>query len=80
MRKNANKWIHVSERLPDDEELLYWTAHEDESVVLHGWSKTNGFIYNWEVDDLKKRVKMGNVVAWMPIFKPESYKERGIEE
>lgn len=69
------EWILCSERLPENEKLLYWTTHEDGTVMLHGWLKTNGFIYNWEVDDLEKRKRMGQVVAWMPIFEPEPYKE-----
>lgn len=70
---NEQQWISCSERLPKDEKMLYWTTHEDESVVLHGWSKRHGFIYNWEVDDLEKRKRMGQVVAWIPIFEPEPY-------
>lgn len=69
-----DKWIPVSERLPEEESLLYWTTHEDGSVVLHGYTKRNGFIYNWEVDDLEKRKRQGDVIAWTPIFQPEPYK------
>lgn len=73
--KKIGEWIPCSERLPENEKLLYWTTHEDGTVMIHGWLKTNGFIYNWEVDDLEKRKRMGQVVAWMPIFEPEPYKE-----
>lgn len=72
-------WIPVSKRLPEDETLMYWTTHEDGSLVMHGYTKRNGFIYNWEVDDLEKRKRQGQVIAWTPIFKPEPYKEEVIE-
>ena len=68
------EWISVSERLPEDETLMYWTTHEDGSLVMHGYKKRNGFIYNWEVDDLEKRERQGHVIAWTPIFEPEPYK------
>ena len=71
----VGKWIPVSERLPEDETLMYWTTHEDGSLVMHGYKKRNGFIYNWEVDDLEKRKRQGQVIAWTPIFEPEPYKE-----
>lgn len=70
----VDEWIPVSETLPEDETLLYWTTHEDGSIVLHGYTKRNGFIYNWEVDDLEKRKRQGQVIAWIPIFEPEPYK------
>lgn len=70
----VGEWISCSERLPEEESLLYWTTHEDGSVVLHGYTKRNGFIYNWEVDDLEKRKRQGDVIAWTPIFYPEPYK------
>lgn len=74
----GSKWIPCSERLPEDETLLYWTTHEDGSLVLHGYNKSNGFIYNWEVDDLEKRKRQGQVIAWVPIFEPAPYNaERG---
>ena len=73
-RPLVGKWISCSERLPEEESLLYWTTHEDGSVVLHGYTKRNGFIYNWEVDDLEKRKRQGDVIAWTPIFYPEPYK------
>ena len=74
----VGEWIPCSERLPEDETLLYWTTHEDGSLVLHGYKKSNGFIYNWEVDDLEKRKRQGQVIAWIPIFEPTSYNaERG---
>ena len=68
------KWIPCSERLPEKENELYWTTHEDGSVILHGYTKSNGFIYNWEVEDLEKRKRQGGVVAWMLIPQPESWK------
>ena len=68
-------WIPCSERLPDNESIMYWTTHEDGSVVMHGYTKKNGFIYNWEVDDLEKRKRQGDVIAWMPLPLPEPYKE-----
>ena len=70
----GGKWIPCSERLPDKEYELYWTTHEDGSIVLHGYTKKNGFIYNWEVDDLELRKRQGGVVAWMLIPQPEPYK------
>ena len=57
--------IPVSERLPNGEDGLYWTTHEDGSLILHGYTKNNGFIYNWEVYDLEKRKRQGEVIAWM---------------
>ena len=81
------KWIPCSERLPEKEGELYWTTHEDGSVILHGYTKSNGFIYNWEVDDLEKRKRQGGVVAWMLISQPEPWeaklaelKEGGLDE
>ncbi len=71
----GGEWIPCSERLPDDESIMYWTTHEDGSLVMHGYTKKNGFIYNWEVDDLEKRKRQGDVIAWMPLPLPEPYKE-----
>ena len=78
-----NYWIPCSKSLPDKllaeaEKLLYWTTHEDGSIILHGYTKRNGFIYNWEVDDLDKRAKQGQVVAWMPIYEPQPYVEKSV--
>lgn len=74
----ADNWIPCSERLPEEKENeLYWTTHEDGSVIQHGYRKEHGFIYNWEVDDLEKRERQGDVIAWMPNTQPESYK--GVE-
>ena len=70
----GGKWIPCSEKMPDKEYELYWTKHEDGSIVLHGYTKKNGFIYNWEVDDLELRKRQGGVVAWMLIPMPEPYK------
>ena len=70
----GGKWILYSDKMPDKEYELYWTTHEDGSIVLHGYTKKNGFIYNWEVDDLELRKKQGRVVAWMLIPMPEPYK------
>ena len=70
----GGKWVPCSEKMPDKEYELYWTTHEDGSIVLHGYTKKNGFIYNWEVDDLELRKRQGGVVAWMIIPLPEPYK------
>ena len=70
----GGKWVPCSEKMPDKEYELYWTTHEDGSIVLHGYTKKNGFIYNWEVDDLELRKRQGGVVAWMLIPMPEPYK------
>ena len=70
----GGKWVPCSEKMPDKEYELYWTTHEDGSIVLHGYTKKNGFIYNWEVDDLELRKRQGRVVAWMLIPMPEPYK------
>lgn len=72
---DSGEWIQCSERLPEDESIMYWTTHEDGSLVMHGYTKKNGFIYNWEVDDLEKRKRQGDVIAWKPISLPEPYKE-----
>lgn len=72
------EWIPVKDRLPEKENELYWTTHEDGSIVLHGYRKENGFIYNWEVDDLEKRKRQGSVIAWMLIPCPDPYEE-GLE-
>lgn len=69
-----DEWIPCSEMLPEDESIMYWTTHEDGSIVMHGYMKKNGFIYNWEVDDLEKRKRQGDVIAWMPLLLPEPYK------
>ena len=71
----VGEWIPVSERLPNGEDGLYWTTHEDGSLILHGYTKNNGFIYNWEVDDLEKRKRQGEVIAWMLIPEPEPYRK-----
>ena len=73
-------WITCEVEMPKDETLMYWTTHEDGSIIMHGYLKRNGFIYNWEVDDLEKRKRQGNVVAWMPIFKPQPYKKEGADD
>lgn len=70
----GGKWILCNDKMPDREYELYWTTHEDGSIVLHGYTKKNGFIYNWEVDDLELRKRQGGVVAWMLIPMPEPYK------
>ena len=70
----GGKWVPCSEKMPDKEYELYWTTHEDGSIVLHGYTIKNGFIYNWEVDDLELRKRQGGVVAWMIIPLPEPYK------
>ena len=70
----GGKWVPCSEKMPDKEYELYWTTHEDGSIVLHGYTKKNGFIYNWEVYDLELRKRQGRVVAWMLIPMPEPYK------
>lgn len=70
----GGKWVPCSDKMPDKEYELYWTTHEDGSIVLHGYTKKNGFIYNWEVDDLELRKRQGGVVAWMLIPMPEPYK------
>lgn len=74
-KANTQRWIPCSERLPEDESTIYWTTHEDGSIVMHGYTNKNGFIYNWEVDDLEKRQRQGDVIAWMPLILPEPYKE-----
>ena len=71
----VGEWIPCGERLPEDESIMYWTTHEDGSLVMHGYTKKNGFIYNWEVDDLEKRKRQGSVIAWMPLPLPEPYEE-----
>lgn len=76
LQTKSDNWIACSKELPKDETLLYWTTHEDGSVILHGYSKEHGFIYNWEVDDLEKRKRQGQVIAWMPIYEPQPYVER----
>ena len=71
----ADQWIPCSERLPEEKDNeLYWTTHEDGSVIQHGYCEGLGFIYNWEVDDLEKRERQGDVIAWMPNTQPEPYK------
>ena len=78
-RQPKTDWIPCEVEMPKDETLMYWTTHEDGSIIMHGYLKRNGFIYNWEVDDLEKRKRQGKVVAWMPIFKPQPYKKEGAE-
>lgn len=70
----VGEWIPCIERLPEEDGNLYWTTHEDGSIILHGYTNRNGFIYNWEVDDLEKRKRQGGVIAWMLIEEPEPYR------
>ena len=70
----TDEWIPCSKMLPKKEHELYWTTHEDGSVILHSYSKEHGFIYNWEVDDLDKRARQGKVIAWILIPTPQPYK------
>ena len=71
----VNEWISCSERMPEEmQHDLYWTTHEDGSVVLHGYTEKNGFIYNWETEK-EKRKRQGSVIAWKPYTRPEPYKE-----
>lgn len=73
----VGEWIPCSSGvMPDREDGLYWTTHEDGSVILHGYSKEHGFIYNWEVDNLCKREKLGQVIAWYMIPLPQPYREK----
>lgn len=70
----VGEWMPCSEGLPEDEGIMYWTTHEDGSIVMHGYTKKNGFVYNWKVDGLEKRKRQGGVIAWMPLPLPEPWK------
>ncbi len=74
-QQKFGEWIPCSERLPESEHEWYLTTHEDGSLIPHRYTKQHGFILNWEIFDLKKRERQGDVVAWLPL--PEPYKEGG---
>jgi hypothetical protein len=61
-------WIHVTERLPDDDQLVLVTVmDEDESVVWLGYREAGYWWCEGKVIDEKE------VIAWMPL--PEPAKE-----
>lgn len=63
--KQQREWIHVSERLPkEDEEVLITLAH---GTVAWAW------LYLGEWNTLMQKWPQDCVIAWQPL--PEPYKE-----
>ena len=71
-QQKVGEWMPASEGLPKEEHKWYLTTHEDGSLIPHKYTKQHGFILNWEIFDLKKRERQGDVVAWLQL--PEPYK------
>lgn len=66
-KKDAVKWIPVSERLPEaDKQVLVFTAHANVKVARCNFYK-NGTEVNWATNDgLGERA----ITHWMPLPEP----------
>lgn len=71
-----NKWIPVSERLPDDRKDTYWVCTDGEYQCECRWTNVNPIWtslttdWHWCIFDLPQYQE---VIAWRPL--PEPYKE-----
>ena len=68
------KWIPVSERLPETDDIMLVTYIDDrdgEDTIWLGWHEMENI---WYIDGFAHGGEYGNrVIAWMPL--PEPYKE-----
>lgn len=82
LKRTQDRWIPVSERLPDDEDYHDCYGFPDGVVI---WQTDNGDIgFGWyyrstkcwsDINDYP--IKSGKVIAWRPL--PEPYKKGGAE-
>lgn len=66
----ADRWIPVSERLPEKEDFYIVFMHEpgvEEPFVWHGYYKPSE---GWEVRDVYGDLFDGNPTHWMPLPAP----------
>ena len=64
---NADKWIPVSERLPEECELVLCTAKDIDIVFVGRYENIDGVGFRWfDYDNFSM-----SVIAWMPL--PEPY-------
>lgn len=85
VEQKPNKWIPVSERLPDDEDYVLVCYEDGHIRTAYYYIDTNIYPsefedccetgwYNYNEDFMYKQ----DVIAWMPL--PEPYKAEGGEE
>ncbi|MCQ2319252.1 MAG: DUF551 domain-containing protein [Bacteroidales bacterium] len=84
LKRTQDRWIPVSERLPDDEDYHDCYGFPDGVVI---WQTDNGDIgFGWYYDSTKcwsdtddYPIKSGKVIAWKPLPKPYGLQEGGAE-
>ena len=74
-----DKWIPVSERLPEENEtvLINYCRLNEHSVRMAIWDELHCRFYNSEYT---KYVSVDFVTAWMPLPKPYEPQERSDKE
>lgn len=89
--ENPNKWIPVSERLPEEygEYLITWTTSQSKrpfigisegEETLEYDHEHNRFKFKWLLDDYIKVYPNVEVIAWMPLPEPYEPQERSDKE